>query len=446
MLVKRSIISLLIDKLTLRGQDRLIAKDMALVMSFALLAKFLGAAKEIVVAWRYGVSEIVDVYLYVFNILSVPVGLWYSVLTAILIPLLSNLRNDNSSELSLFRSELNGFTLLVAVSIGLTFFAIMPVFLQSTLSGLTRNQVVNATHASVLMSAIIPFGIMAHLGSVHMMSDRRHANTFLEGIPALFIMLSVLVYKSMTIFPLVWGTVIGFLCQAIITLKLYAKFWRNLIPRFTFRSSAWKYFFCSLGALIVGQFLLSITSIVDQFFAVDIGPGSISALGYSNRILSLILTLCATAVARAALPVFSSGQYAGSLLLASVVRRWSLAMFGMGFLIVLIIWPLSTLIVGMLFERGAFLAADTQKVAAIFRYSLLQIPFYLCVLVLSQAMFTVGRYKQMAINSAIVLCVKVLGNYAFIGVFGLVGLVLATAAMYAASAFLLYIKFSKLKA
>lgn len=47
---------------------------MAWVALFVLLGSFARAAKEMAIAYRYGVSAEVDAYLFVFNLVSWPVG------------------------------------------------------------------------------------------------------------------------------------------------------------------------------------------------------------------------------------------------------------------------------------------------------------------------------------------------------------------------------------
>jgi hypothetical protein len=45
--------------------------------------KLAGAAKEMAIAWRYGVSDTVDAYVFVFNLATWPVSLWFGVLTVV---------------------------------------------------------------------------------------------------------------------------------------------------------------------------------------------------------------------------------------------------------------------------------------------------------------------------------------------------------------------------
>ena len=88
------------------------------VALFVFIGKLAGAAKEMAIAWRYGVSETVDAYVFVFNLINLPVSVWFSVLTVVLAPLAARIRHDNPAELPRFRDELLGLTMIVGLGLG----------------------------------------------------------------------------------------------------------------------------------------------------------------------------------------------------------------------------------------------------------------------------------------------------------------------------------------
>src|SRR5262245_35463925 len=92
---------------------RSIARGMAMGALFVFLSKSAGAAKEMAVAWRYGVSEVVDSYLFIFNLVSWPVVVWFSVLSVVLVPLAATIREGKPKDLCRFRAELLGLTFLL---------------------------------------------------------------------------------------------------------------------------------------------------------------------------------------------------------------------------------------------------------------------------------------------------------------------------------------------
>ena len=80
-----------------------IARGMAWITLFVFVGKLAGAAKEMTIAYRYGVSDQVDAYLFIYNLISWPVGVWFSILT-IVVALAARVRQAASAELpQLFR-------------------------------------------------------------------------------------------------------------------------------------------------------------------------------------------------------------------------------------------------------------------------------------------------------------------------------------------------------
>lgn len=286
-----------------------IVRGMVWVALFVFVGKLVGAAKEMVIAYRYGISGQVDAYLFIYNLTSWPVSVWFSILTMVLVPLAVRIRQNASAELPRFRAELFAFTLILGCDLTLIFWFGLPMLLRSSWLGLSISTVSIANDITPYMVALVPLGLLASLFSAWMMSSGRHANTLLESVPALAILVALLVLPADGVEPLIWGTLAGFICHvASLTIPLA---WRGEIeaPRFTSHSPQWPMFWKGFGIMLVGQTLTSFIGIVDQFFAARLDTGAIAAISYANRILALILGLGATAVSRATLPVFQESNY-----------------------------------------------------------------------------------------------------------------------------------------
>lgn len=417
----------------LSGENKKIARDITLVAGFALAAKLVAALKEMAIAWRYGVSDVVDAYLFVFNLVTLPVTIWYSVLMVVFIPLAARLRAESPAELGAFRSELFGAAILAGGLLGLLGWAALVVFFQSSASGLSDGVRTLALGISPFLSMLIPLGIATHWGSVQMMADGRHGNTLFEGVPAFVLLLTVILISSNSITSLIWGTIVGAIAHLAIVLAAMAKQQRFDWPRLSMRSPAWRLLWGGMGIMLVGQVLQTLTGIVDQLYAAHLEEGAIATLGYATRILSLGLTLGATAVARAALPVFSSMYAQGEGAVNSLATKWAHLMFGAGLAVLVIAWPAAQWAIEMLFERGAFTAADTLSVTTVLRYGLTQLPFHFAAMVIVYALLSRGRYRAVAAIAMTNLVSKVVFAALLVPSMGVNGLMLSTTAMYFAS-------------
>jgi peptidoglycan biosynthesis protein MviN/MurJ (putative lipid II flippase) len=189
--------------------------------------------------------------------------------------------------------------------------------------------------------------------------------------------------------------------------------------------------------MAVAQAVQSVTSVLDPFWGARLGEGVISAMGYSNRFLGLLLGMGAVAIGRAMLPVFSLlGRDAA--LRYRLCRQWALGLFALGVACAAAMWISAPLSVRLIFERGAFSAADTARVAELLRWGLLQLPFYFGGLVWVSLLSAARGYQLLFFAALGSLCVKFIGNEAASRFLGVDGLYLATACMYCFSFFFLW--------
>lgn len=414
-----------------------IFKGMASVALFVLLGKLVSAGKEMAVAYRYGLGAEVDAYQFVFNLIAWPIGIWSSVLTAVLVPLAGKIRHADAAQLPRFRSELLGLALLSGLVLAGVAWGGIAGVLRLGWSGLPLPTVQLAEHALPGSVLLLPLGLLVALQSAWMLSMQRHVNTLLDCVPTLFICAAVLMFAG-GVRPLVWGTVVGAVFHLAALCIPMARRHEVEMPRFTHASPQWRWFWEGFGIMLAGQALMSFTVIIDQFFAAGLGTGAIATLGYANRLLSLILGLAAIAVSRATLPVFSQARLDGVHKIHSVAMYWMRLMLLLGIAAMAIGYLLAPWAVRLLFERGAFTAEDTQVVTGVLRYALPQLPFYFSAMVLVSYTLSERRFKLIFWSGGIGLIAKVAGNALLVPSLGIYGISLAATFVYGANAMFFY--------
>lgn len=420
-----------------------ILKGMLTVAVFTLVGKLMSAAKEMVVAYRYGITAEVDAYHFLYNLISWPIGIWCSVLTAVLVPLAARMRESARDEVPHFRSELFGFTLLLGG--GLALFAWLGIRTMLALggTGLPANSVQLASAALPGLILLLPLGMLAALQSAWMLAAGRHVNTLLDSIPTFFIAATILVFPSGDIAPLVWGTVAGFVFHSLALLIPMARRFELEAPSFSLLSPQWRWFWQGFGIMIGGQALMSLTVIIDQFYAVSLGTGSIATLGYANRILALILGLAAVAVSRATLPIFSQSRPGGAGDIHGVATYWARMMFMVGIAVMAISYGLAPWAVKLLFEHGQFAPRDTLVVTQVLRYSLPQLPFYFSCMVLVSYALSQRRYKLIFWSGVLGCAGKILGNLLLVPLLGINGIALGAIVVYGLNALLFWLSIKR---
>jgi len=408
------------------------------VSIFVFFGKLAGAAKEMAVAWRFGVDEKVDAYVFVFSLVNWPVSIWFSILTVVLIPLVVKINNENSERLSLFFSELFGFSLGAGVVLGLLAWFVLPFVLHSEWLGLSEKALHESLSMVFWMSLLIPLGATISLLSAFLLAKGNHYNTLFEAVPALALLGVLLLPGEWVSAPLVWGTVLGFILHVsvLITLLFFRK--ELVAPSFMQRSPAWKLFWQSIGVMVLGQVLMSITSLVDQFFAMRMDVGALAGLSYANRVLGLLLGMGALAISRATLPVFSEGHAQKQNAAKHLAIYWAVMMLVGGGLVLLVAWFLSPYAISFLFKRGAFGEDDVALVTSMLRIGLLQLPFYFAGLIFVSSIAAKGRHQMIALSGALGLAYKVICAVPLVNLYGINGLIGSTAIMYLLSMVTLY--------
>jgi peptidoglycan biosynthesis protein MviN/MurJ (putative lipid II flippase) len=268
-----------------------------------------------------------------------------------------------------------------------------------------------------------------------MMSGGRNANTLLEGVPSLAILAAVLLTGGID--SLVWGTLVGVVIQLVCVAWPRIRSGDVRAPSFGLSSSAWGPFAHGFALVLAGQAILGVTTLIDQFFAAGLGEGAISSLGYAARVVGLLSSVVAITVTRATLPVFSRATATDVRRIRRVAFQWAALLGLAGAAAALIGLMLAPWIVKVLFERGTFTAHDTERVATLVRFGLLQLPFYFSGLVFVSLHSSRGGYRIILLSGVLGLSVKVAAIWLFVGTFGLPALMMSTALMYLANLLLL---------
>jgi putative peptidoglycan lipid II flippase len=413
--------------------DRRIALGFFWVSFFVFVSKLAGAAKEMTIAWRYGVSDTVDAYVFIFNLLNWPITVWLAILTVVLVPLVIRMRHEEPQQLRRFGGELLTVTLLVGICLLVLARGLMPMLLRSRWVGLPAPAVAQALDMIGWMVWMTPLGLVVSLFSAWTMACGRHRNTLLEAMPALTILVALIAPRGWLVEPLALGTVAGYALQAVGLVWPLARAGEVSIPKARLQSSAWRGLWEGVRLIGLGQAFMSLTTVVDQFFAAHLGSGAIATLNYGNRIMALVLGLGAVAISRATLPIFSEAT-AKDVSVKRLAFRWATWMLVGGVAVVLLLSVLAPWLVRHLFQRGAFTSADTVQVAGLLRLLVIQVPVYFFGLVMVSALSSQRDYTGLTLSCVIAVVVKPLATALLIPRFQVGGVAMSSAIVYLSTA------------
>jgi putative peptidoglycan lipid II flippase len=414
-------------------EDRQIATSAIRVALFVLAAKVVAAGKEMAVAWRYGVGDLVDAYQVANTLMLWLPGTLGAAMTVVLIPLLVSLK-DKTEDRHEFLAELRANSVLAGILMSGVALFLIPTLLPLVASGLSERAQGFVWDFCIGLLLPTALSLLITLNSVRLMAVQRQWNTLFEGLPALMILVFVLLWpEGGFVAPLLWGTLLGYVLQSLLISRLAAR-QAGGVPgfRFSFQSPQWVISRNFIGMMLLGQFLMSWVAPIDMAAAVQLGEGAVAQLGYAERLLSLLLSLGALAISRAVLPVFSTMAAEGNWQrLRDVSIRWGVLMFLMGLFVAALAWAFAPWGVRLLYERGAFSAEDTIKVVEVFRWGLTRLPFYFSGLIFFQLLASQRMFALIAFFAFTCGASKYFLNQFFAGSFGVSGINLATGVMYA---------------
>lgn len=411
--------------------DRQLTRTFAGVALFLLAAKFVGAAKEILLAQAYGVGPLMDAYQFVLQLANWPASIFFAVASAILIPIYAGLRREGAPQLIRFRRQVHGATLLLTglMTLGWLWLCVASPLLPAW-SGLTVAVGAQAVRLALPMTILVLCSLYTALLSVECISEQRaQGSTLIEAIPPCVLGATLLFIARPDTDTLVLGTVGGALAH-IGVLALYARRFELPRPTFHFDSARWRPLLMALGTLLAAQTLQATTTVIDQLWAARAAEGSLSVIGYANRVLLLAIALGTTAIARTVLPLLADLTLSQIDYARQLAWRWAGRLLLISSLSVLLLWPLSPWGVALLFERGAFGPEETDRVATFLQFSWLQLPPACAGLVLIQQVLAERRYRFLLLTAGVNLLVKLAGNALLVPWLGIEGLALASAGMH----------------
>lgn len=399
------------------------------------LAKVFAAAREMAIAWRFGVSATVDAYQFAFTIVTWLPLILAALASSVFVPRLVALHRDPAAYRR-FAAELNVTVVAAGLAVAALSAFLAPRAVELFATEFDADALDLARSMAAQLSPIAFLATVAGYLAARLQARERYAYSFAEAVPAVAIAAFVILAPGPgTGDLLVWGTLVGYAAQALWLADLTRRADPPLLDLgFGHRAPEWRLVYMPLLVMAAGQIVLTVTNPVDVAFAAGLGEGAVATLGYANRIVGLIVGFSLVVVARALLPVLSGAAADGEHALGRrQALQWAMLLFALGAVAVAVGWPLAPAVVTLVFERGAFDSGDSAAVAQVLRFGLLQLPFVFGGLALVQWIAASGRYGVLLAVACLALVVKITMNLLLIHPLGLAGLMAATAGMYAVS-------------
>jgi putative peptidoglycan lipid II flippase len=419
--------------------NRRIFRAAASVTAVGILVKLVATAKEIAVAGVYGRSDAMDAFLAAALVPGLLINLISESMNQALVPTLIRVREREGhgrAQQLLSSSMLWMCLLLAAVSLlmAVTARAFFPLIASHFPAG-KLDLSIRLFYG--MLPVVLITGVATNCTAVLNTFDRFAWPAFAPVVIPLTIMAGALTLGGrLGIWALVYATVGGSLLHAGLVAGMMERSGYSFRLRWHGATEATREVArpVLLSAVVASGGLL-----VDQSMAAMLPAGSVSALVYGNRFVSVVIALLGGAVSTAVTPYFSRmialGDWAGC---RHTVRTWvgltGLASVPLAALLI----AGSHLMVRMAFEHGAFGPRDTQVVAAVMAMYAIQIPFFVASRVFYRFIVAMRRTDLALYCGMLNLILDIVLNLVLMRRMGVAGIALATSLWTVSTFFFLW--------
>lgn len=411
------------------------------LMVATIIAKILGFGRELVLAAGYGTSIYSDAYITAMNIPQVIFAIIGSTLATVLIPMYMEVHSKEGEKGSL-KFINNVFNLVIIGCILLSVLGFM--FTEEIVNVFAIGYEGEALQVAINFTRITILGITFTGLSYVMTSYLQIKNDFvmpgLSSVPKnVIIIVATLLSIKHGPYLMIWGTLIGMASEFLFQLPFAIKRGYKYVPVVGVRDKYIKKMAWLIGPVLIGVAVNQVNTLVDRTLASTLPVGTVSALNYSNKLISFVVAIFITSISSVIYPILSQLSHDNNKerFISSVIKSINC--------VIILILPitvgtmvLSLPIVRVLFERGAFDERGTSLTAiALTMYSIGMVAYGLRD-VLGKIFYSLQDTKTPMVNGVIAMGVNMVMDVVFIKFWGLGGLTLATSLSSMACIMLLF--------
>jgi len=416
---------------------------MITVGSLTLLVKVVAAGKETFVARQLGVGDALDAFLIAYSLPTLANSIIAVSFNCALIPTYIEVREREGRPAAqrLFSGVMFwvlGLLLFVSALIALLF----PIVLPMLASSFNPEKLAFTRQLFWALLPIITITGLATTWAAVLNAEGEFALPAATPIITSLMVAFILFLRIQTggAWGLALGTVIGACLEAGLLGGRLQRHGLSLLPRWLGMDADLRQVMRQYAPQAAAMLVFSGTTLADQAVAARLGPGSVAALNYGSKIISLFIGVTATAVSTSVLPHFSRLVALDDWRsLRRDMKRFSVLILAALIPLALLLAFFSVPLVRLVFERGAFTSHDTRLVGQVQACFALQIPFFtvgmLCIRIIC-ALKIISRNFLIASFSVVLNLVL---DVVLARDFGVAGIALSTTAVSAVSAGIYYL-------
>ena len=418
--------------------NRRILRAATIVTLAGILVKIAATFKEVVVAGVYGRSDAMDAFLAANLIPGLLINLISESMNQALVPTLIRVREIEghdraqqllSSSMVVIGTMLTGSALFMALTARGFFHLIASHFAPAKF-----DLSVHLFYA--LVPLVVITGIATNCTAVLNTFDRFSLPSLAPVAVPVGILLGAWLFAGrMGPWAMVAGSLVGSLLQAVVVGRMMHSCGYRFELRWYGRNEATREVARQYWPVLLSSVVASGGLLVDQSMAAMLASGSVSALVYAGRFVSVVLTLLAGAISTAVVPYLSRmialKDWTGC---RHTLRTWVRLTALVSTPIALALILGSGWLVRVTYQHGAFGPRDSAVVTPVLAMYALQIPFIVTSRVFYRFLVGMRRNDLILYCGILNLILDVGLNLLLMRYFGVAGIALATS-LWAASTF-----------
>jgi putative peptidoglycan lipid II flippase len=418
--------------------NREILRTIVVVGSLGAVAKLAVLLKEVVVARSFGRSDAVDAFLIAFLLPSVVINIVTSGIGIAAIPVLVARRaNGESEQVRKLCSNMLWLVAIVLGGIGLLLAESAPLYLHHLAYSFPWAKLQLTRHLLYfLLGWMVLFGISTVFTAI-LNAMKSFALPALVPLvtPAMVIVATELAARRWGAYALAAGTLLGAVIECGLLLGAVIRKGIRIAPRWFGNDQALRDLLAQYFPLLVGGILFCSMPLVDQSMAAMLPAGSVSALGYANKVIIGIVGLTVTSLSTAILPYFSQMVLVDDRRgYRRTLRLYSALVLAVSMPATLLLAAFAGPLTRFLFQRGEFTAADSVLVSRVIMFYAFQIPFQILIVLFSRFLAAARRNELLLYGGAISLALDIVLNLLLMRRLGVAGIALSTSIVSALAA------------
>jgi putative peptidoglycan lipid II flippase len=422
--------------------NRSIFRAAITVGAAGIIVKLIATLKEVGVAYVFGRSDAMDAFLAAALIPGLLVNLISESMNQALVPTLVRVREQEGRDRAqqLLSSSMLWMCVLLAAASAIMALCAREFFpLIASHFGPTKLEL-SVRLFYGLLPVVLLTGIATNCTAVLNTLDRFALPALAPAVISFSVLCGAMIFAGrFGIWAMVYATVAGSLLHAGLMIWMMEARGYHFRLRWYGMTEATREVAGQYGPVLLSCVVASGGLLVDQSMAAMLPPGSVSALVYANRFVSVVLSLLAGTVSTAIVPYFSRMiAHRDWVECKHTIRAWARITAMVSVPIATFLIFASRLLVRVAFQHGQFGSHDTTIVASVLAMYAIQIPFFATSRVYYRFLVAMRRTDLILYCGIVNLGLDVILNLVLMRWFGVAGIALATSLWTVSTVFYLW--------